>query len=81
MIVIADASPLTALLHLKKLELLIELYGRIIIPKAVALELNSLTAFGYNLSFLTQTEAYSIVQSSNLQFMELLQQHLDAGES
>jgi hypothetical protein len=81
MIVVADASPITALLHLNKLELLIKLYEKIIIPQSVALELQSLNAFGYSLSFLRQVESYSIIQCNDLQFMELLQQHLDAGES
>lgn len=81
MIVVADASPLTALLHLSQLDLLIRLYGNIIIPQAVAKELRSLTGFGYNISFLHQSPEFTIIQSTDILFQQVLQQHLDSGES
>lgn len=52
MVVVADTSPLTALLHLNQILLLQKLYGEVFIPFTVAVELKTLVSFGYNLSFL-----------------------------
>lgn len=62
MIVVADTSPITALLHLRQLRLLTLLYGRVYVPGAVARELKTLAAFGYDVSFL-QNESLLIVSS------------------
>lgn len=51
MIVIADTSPVTALLHIKQLHLLNTLYGQIFIPSSVAAELDASISFGYDVSF------------------------------
>ncbi len=52
MIVVADTSPITALLHLQLIHFLASLYGPVFIPVTVAGELNSLTGFGFDISFL-----------------------------
>src|SRR5437879_2594446 len=39
MIVVADTSPLNYLIRLRKAEILLELYGRVIVPSAVLAEL------------------------------------------
>ena len=52
MIVVADTSPLTALLHLRQTDLLIHLYEQIFIPAVVADEMNMLLPYGYDTSFL-----------------------------
>jgi len=56
MIVVADTSPITALLHIKHIHLLNILYGQIVIPLTVAAESNTLISFGYDVSFLQQKD-------------------------
>src|SRR4051794_6638506 len=80
MIVVADTSPLTALLHLKQLSLLETLYGEVYIPYAVAEELQTLIQFGYDLSFLKDTERYIIRKVTDVLFIQALNEHLDKGE-
>jgi uncharacterized protein len=81
MIVVADASPLTALLHLNHLAILIDLYKKIIIPASVANELQSLEAFGYDISFLKMADVFPVITSTDIAFQQKLMEHLDAGES
>ncbi|TKK66626.1 hypothetical protein FC093_16440 [Ilyomonas limi] len=80
MIVVADTSPLTALLHLNKLLLLESLYGQIYIPATVAEELQTLVQFGYDISFLKNTETYIIRKATDQSLMQALSRYLDAGE-
>ena len=81
MIVVADTSPLTALLHIKQLHLLNKLYGQVFIPSSVAAELNTLTSFGYDTSFLKDHTNYTICQASDTSFVKTLSEWLDAGEA
>jgi len=80
MIVVADTSPLTALLHLKQLSLLATLYGEIYIPFIVAEELQTLVQFGYDISFLNDKERYIIRKATDILFMQDLRERLDEGE-
>ena len=81
MIVVADTSPITALLHLNQLRLLNVLYGQVFIPSTVAAELNTLISFGYDVSFLEQQNIYIICKATDIKFTEDLSEHLDAGEA
>ncbi len=81
MIVVPDTSPITALLHISHIHLLHKLYGQIFIPVTVAAELNTLTSFGYNISFLKDRGKYNVCQAKDLQFIEALSEHLDRGEA
>ena len=81
MVVVADSSPLTALLHLERLSLLHQLYGQIIIPATVAAEVRTLVSFGYDVSFLDDTQRYTIRTATDQAFMHALSEHLDAGEA
>ena len=81
MIVVADTSPITALLHLQQIHLLGILYGPVFIPLTVAKELSSLTAFGFDLSFLEDKEKYIIRQAVNTSFITMLSIHIDEGEA
>lgn len=81
MVVIADTSPLTALLYLKELPLLYQLYGQVYIPAAVAAELQSLTSFGYDLSFLEERERYIIRAAADKALIETLSESPDTGEA
>jgi len=80
MIVVADTSPLTAILHLRQLSLLEILYGEIYIPFTVAEELQTLIQFGYDISFLMDTKKYIIRKATDVLFMQALIENLDAGE-
>ncbi len=80
MIVVADTSPITALLHIKQISLLKILYKQVFIPATVAAELNTLISFGYDLSFLKE-EDYIIREALNKVFIEKLNKHLDLGEA
>lgn len=81
MIVVADASPVTALLHLKRLHLLTDLYNSIIIPKAVSEELVSLRSFGYDISFLQMHDKFQILSTADIKYQNQLLEMLDAGEA
>ena len=72
MIVVADTSSITALLYLKQIYLLGNLYGVVYIPVTVATELNSLIAFGFDLSFLIDKEKYIIRQPADRGFIKKL---------
>ena len=81
MVVVADTSPLTALLHIKQIDLLNKLYGQVFIPITVAAELNTLVAYGYDISFLEDQDNYIIRQASDTGFIKSLSEWLDAGEA
>lgn len=81
MIVVADTSPLTALLHLQQTDLLINLYKQVFIPSVVFDEMKELIAFGYDISFLQNSSAYIIRNATNKQMITALTEYLDPGEA
>ena len=81
MVVVADTSPLTALLHLNKLHLVIDLYQSVYVPNTVANEMRELVSFGYDVSFLNDKEHYFIRSANNTQLIEELCKVLDPGEA
>lgn len=81
MIVVADTSPITALLHLERLSLLSELYGAVYMPEAVATELKTLTGFGYDVSFLSNSAVFIIRPALDTGRVQKLSEELDAGEA
>lgn len=81
MIVVADTSPVTALLHIKQVSMLTRLYGQVFIPSTVAAELKTLISFGYDLSFLKEDDNYIVRKASDNEFIEKLSLHLDTGEA
>lgn len=81
MVVVADASPLTALLHLNKLQLLIDLYRQIYIPTAVANEMYELMPFGYDISFLNDHSHYIVRPANDVELVKVLSTVLDRGEA
>ena len=60
MVVVADTSPITALLHLQQIHLLKRLYGQVFVPLSVAAELKTLFQFGYDVSFLEMKDVFII---------------------
>jgi predicted nucleic acid-binding protein len=81
MIVVADTSPITALLHLKQLQLLTLLYGKIYLPLTVAAELNTLIPFGFDVSFLNDKDVFTVMQASDTNLIKQLSLYIDAGEA
>jgi predicted nucleic acid-binding protein len=81
MIVVADTSPITALLHLGQLHLLKKLYDQVYIPPSVVLELRTLVSFGYDISFLTDKETFIERNPIDKKLIEILNKHLDIGEA
>jgi len=62
MIVVADASPINALLQLKQLDLHGRLYDPVYIPVTVATDIKTLPAFGYD--FFTKKERSILMQAT-----------------
>lgn len=81
MVVVADTSPLLALLHLNKIQLLIDLYQSVIIPTSVADEMEELILFGYDISFLNDQSRYLIRTATNVELIKELSTVLDPGEA
>lgn len=81
MVVVADASPLTALLHLNKLQLLVDLYQSVYIPTSVANEMEELVSFGYDISFLNDHFHYIIRTATNVELIKELSTVLDPDEA
>jgi predicted nucleic acid-binding protein len=81
MIVVADTSPITALLHVKQVALLNKLYGQVFVPEMVAGELNTLISFGYDISFLKEQNNFVICKAQDYKFVNNLSKYLDAGEA
>ncbi len=81
MIVVADTSPVTALLHLQQLDLLRLIYGQVFIPLTVATELKSLIHFGFDISFLSEEGICKVMEASDTNFVKTLSRNIDAGEA
>lgn len=81
MVVVADTSPLTALLHLSRLQLVLQLYGTVYLPPAVVAELKTLPAFGYDISFLSNSKAFVVRAAADADRVRQLSEELDAGEA
>lgn len=81
MVVVADTSPLTALLHLNLINLLPALYGKVYIPQAVAEEIKSLIGFGYDISFLNQSDLFDVKRPADGFIHEEWYNILDIGEA
>lgn len=78
MIVVSDTSPLSNLLIIGRLELLREIFGRVMIPGAVAAELDVIE---HHRRKLLQQDWISIVEISDRQLFNLLRRNLDRGEA
>lgn len=81
MIVVSDTSPISNLLVIGKLELLRDVFQKVIIPSAVFDELMKLKDFGYKLEFLSELNWIEIRHPDNQKEVKLLQRSLDKGES
>lgn len=81
MIVVSDTTPLSNLLQIDKLNLLKQLYKKLIIPPAVFDELSVLESIGVSIKPIEDAEWISIVSPKNRSKVEELLKHLDRGEA
>lgn len=81
MVVVADTSPLTALLHLNQVHILQALYGKTYIPGAVANELKTLIGFGYDISFLNERDVFIVTNPKEEFVQQAWLTKLDKGEA
>ena len=79
--IISDSSPLVSLSYIKKLDLLKELYGQLVIPHAVW---NEVVVNGAGEPGAKEVESADWIQSENVKnenLVKALQQELDCGEA
>ncbi|MBK8965716.1 MAG: DUF3368 domain-containing protein [Saprospiraceae bacterium] len=81
MIVVSDTSPVSNLLQIEKLDLLRDIFGEVIIPPAVLLEIRALEHFGIDLSSFSTSDWIRVEQPKASEAVAGLRHNLDAGES
>lgn len=81
MIVISDTSCLSALIQTDYIDLLPQLFGEVIVPAPVFEELQALSHFGVDISFLTDVSWLKIVHATPCVLLSKLIEALDAGEA
>ena len=81
MIIVSDTSVISGLLVIGRLDILEKVCGKVIIPKIVHEELLVLESYGYDLRPIQGTDWLEIVEPSNKQLEDELNQILDRGES
>jgi len=81
--VISNASPLIALSKISELDILRDLFGKIIIPKAVYIEVIEEGKYKYNITELERfiNEYVDIIDVENIEEVKNLQKFLDYGEA
>lgn len=81
MIVVSDTSPIRALAHLGKVQLLHSLFGQVVLPPAVEAELRTPSRAA---SPIVDVSVYSFIRiqaAQDISRVQQFQQSLDAGES
>lgn len=81
MIVVSDTSPISNLLQIHRLNLLGQLYGQIIIPPAVDLEIKALKKFKIDIAEYEGSTAISVKVPFDSHAVNELVKHIDIGES
>jgi predicted nucleic acid-binding protein len=81
MIVVSDTSPLSNLFIIQKLDILKQLYGKVVVPEAVMNELLELEKRGFDLSPVKNAEWINVVAVSHKQELSALLTQLDLGEA
>jgi len=79
-IVISDTSPLRALAHVGRLDLLGAIYGEVLVPPAVADELQGISS-GFPPIMVSSIPAVRVQAPSDSRLISRFQQELDRGES
>jgi predicted nucleic acid-binding protein len=81
MLVVSDTSPISNLHVIGRLHLLHDLFGTIVLPGAVLLELSKLTDFGYDISAIENAPWISVQSATDSLEVSRLAKQLDLGES
>ena len=83
MIIISDTTPIICLMKIKRLDLLEELFGEVLIPDAVFRELTTNVTFKEEADIVKSSEFIKVSSIQNRKSLEILQaaSGLDAGES
>lgn len=81
MIIVSDTSIISNLIVLRRLDLLRQVFGQVIIPKAVKQEILKLERFGYELDGFQDADWISTRSTSLTHLVAQLLQNLDEGES
>ncbi len=81
MIVVSDTSPISNLHVIGRLHLLHDLFGAIVVPRAVISELSKLTDFGYDISAIENAPWLSVQSATDILAVTRLTKQLDPGES
>ncbi|MCC7506606.1 MAG: DUF3368 domain-containing protein [Saprospiraceae bacterium] len=81
MVVISDTSPISNLFAIGQIDLLPQLFDKVIIPPAVAHELDQLSKFGYDLSPVKSAHWLQVNSPANWSGVGMLVKSLDKGES
>ena len=80
-IVISDTSPISGLLQIGRMELLQQVFGKIIVPPVVDTEIRKLKGFSIDISSYTTAAWVEIVSPNSHGRVQQFMQKLDAGES
>ena len=78
MIVVSDTSPVTNLIRIDRLDILQQVYGQIVIPKIVYLELCELP---FQKNIIDSQTWITIQSAANIEQVAALEEDLDAGEA
>ena len=81
MIVVSDTTILSGLIQIDRLDILRQIYGKIIIPEQVYTELRSIPNPALDLYHTLLVDWIDIRSVSNLSLLHTLQQQLDKGEA
>lgn len=81
MIVVSDASPLSALIRIGEPGLLRRLFSPVVIPPKIQQEVFVLEKFGYDLRELRESEWLRVQGPTNLEMVRRINVLLDAGEA
>ena len=81
MIIVSDTSPISNLLVIGQLNILVQVFGEIIIPPKVYEEIKKLEDFGFDVHEIKDSSWIKIVIPTNIGFVHELNENLDAGES
>jgi len=81
MIIVSDTSPISNLLVIRQLNILVQVFGEIIIPPKVYEEIRKLEYFGFDVHEITNSSWIKVIIPSDVEFVQELNENLDPGES
>ena len=81
MIIVSDTSPIANLIQIGALNLLHQLFGRVIIPPTVEREILALKKFGVDLTAFENSSWIEIISPIDIPLLNQIKNDLDEGES